>query len=424
MKVAIGFLTKDCVALSSRSVVPLLQPDKFDLWMFDGSNTSEGRAFPVETSLRAGVHHGIRMHHDVRGGPDAAVVYALTHMLKGSDYTHVGLVESDVLLHPDWFGPTMALFERGEHDGLMVGAASARCYEDRILFQRDGYAVCHNLGWGMQIMTREAAGLALAYMRTSLTSENRRVFCQLSGSDIGRHWAFRYAEHPLCADWGNDRVLASHGLASLALVPSPVEMIGQVPPLHEQGLALATEPVELLRDDAAFDRYAYNMACIRRGYLKLDRRVELYDPASSTYTIFPHQVAQFDGVYSGHWKLKFCQAFGPFVWQSDNSSHENAQMPEMHVSLSGPVDLLVSGGEHGGEVEVEDTRSKYRIQPKLPPEGPVQSVVALNVPASVSYRQVRLTALSPGVCFYGIRCREPQPRCDAKPFDWNDLPRV
>src|ERR1700722_385526 len=120
-RVAIGFLTKDRVELSKQSVVPLLQPDKFDLWIFDGSDTPEGRAFPVETSLSASTHHNIRMHHDVRGGPDAAVAYALTHMFKGADYTHVGIVENDVLLHPDWFAPTMALFDRGAADGLLVG---------------------------------------------------------------------------------------------------------------------------------------------------------------------------------------------------------------------------------------------------------------------------------------------------------------
>jgi hypothetical protein len=423
-QIAIGFLTKDRVELSRQTIKPLLQPGKFDLFWFDGSSTPEGRALPVEISLVQEPLHGIRVHESVLGGPDAAVAYALTTMLKGGDYEYIGLCENDVLLHPDWFGPTMALFDRGAGDGLCVGAVSTRCYEDRILFQRDGYAVCHNLGWGMQILTREAAHLALTRMRTSFTTENRRVFCQLSGLDIGRWWAFNYVESPLCADWHNDVVLASHGLASLALTPSPVEMIGQDPPLHAQGLRLATKPMELLRHDEAFDRYVSNTARIRQGTFTLDQRVELYDPGSGTHTIFPHQVASFGGVYEGDWRLKFSQGWGPFVWKAGAAFpvHSSVLAPSLEVPLSGAVEFLVSGGQHGGQVEVDDIHSKYRIQPKLPPEGSHQSVVALQVPASISYRQVRLTALSPGVCFYGMRCREPQPHIPGVEFDWHTLP--
>ncbi len=159
-------------------------------------------------------------------------------------------------------------------------------------------------------------------------------------------------------------------------------MIGQVPPLAEQGLTLATKPLELLRNDDAFERYVANTARIRQHSFALDQRVELYDPASGTYTIFPHQVAQFGGVYCGEWRLKFSQGFGPFVWKAGSV---DSNEPTFTIPLSGPVDILVSGGEHGGEVELEDAHSRYRIQPKLPPEGKLQSVVALNVPVSVSY---------------------------------------
>src|SRR5580693_7953368 len=130
-KIAIAFLTRDRVDLSKRTIKPLLQLDKFDLFLIDGSDTEVGRLFAV--------HHGsetvglaLNVYSNVKGGADAAVVYALTEMLKG-DYTHVGLVENDVLLHPDWFGPTMGLYERGDAEGLLVGAVSARTYADRIL---------------------------------------------------------------------------------------------------------------------------------------------------------------------------------------------------------------------------------------------------------------------------------------------------
>lgn len=417
-RTAIGFMTKDRVELSRQTVRPLLQPEKFDLFWFDGSQTPEGRELPVKTSLEQAPGHGIKMHMSVLGGPDAAVAYALTTMLKGG-YTHVGIVENDVLLHADWFGPTVALFDRGQDEGLEVGSASVRCYEDRILIQRDGYAVCHNLGWGQFIMTREAAKLALTYMRTGFTTENRRVFNQLSGLDLGRWWAFRAMEQPLCSDWHNDVVLASHGLASLALTPSPVEMIGQVPPLAEQGLTIATTPVELLRNEEAFARYVSNTARIRQGKLALDTRPEMFDPLTG-FTIFAHQVPAFGGCYEGDWRLKFSQGFGPFVWKAGPAEEDPSPIfGALTIPLSGPVEFLVSGGAEGGKVELEDTFSGYTIRPDLPAE----QIVSLPVPAGVSYRQIRLTMLAPGTCFYGIRTREMQPRIPGVEFSWHTLPK-
>lgn len=411
-KVCLAFLTKDRVELSRQTIGPLLDIGAPILWC-DGSVTKEGRDFPGEIQMRMGHRHDIIVHGGVRGGPDAAVAYALTTALKRTDCTHIGLVENDVLLHPDWFGPTMALFERGAADGLTVGAVSARCYEDRILFQRDGYAVCHNLGWGMQIMTREAAQLALRNFRTSLTIENRRLFARLSGLDIGRWWAFRQNDGLLCADWGNDRMLAVHGLASLALVPSPVEMLGQEPPLADQGLKIASEPVELLRDDKAFAAFVGRTAALRAGEWNTGTLgPELAE--GGTFTYFAHQVPGIGGRYEGDWRLEFNQGFGPFAWRAGSSG------ATVTIPLAGPVELLASGGKAGGEVRVEDLRSGYVVSPKLPPN----DIASLPCPAQVSYRDIRLTALSPGGIFYGVRTREPQPFSPSWSFDWHKLPPV
>jgi hypothetical protein len=428
MRVCLAFLTRDHIELSRQTIKPLIGCGADICWV-DGSTTEEGKRFPHEVQMRAGERHGIIVHGNVRGGPDAAVAYALTQMLKGGDWTHVGLVENDVLLSPDWFGPTMALFERGAADGLAVGAVSARAYEDRILFQRDGYAVMHNLGWGTQILTREAAELSLAHMRTSLTSENRRLFARLSNLDIGRWWAFRSHDGLLCADWGNDRVLASHGFASLALVPSPVEMIGQEPLLAEQGLKVAGQPVELFRDDVVFATYAARTAAIRRGEQDAGWLGSvLHDPASGAFTYFAHQVEGIGARYEGDWRLEFSQGFGPFAWRADPGTRDydpegcawHNGTPKVTISLSGFVELLASGGKQGGSLRVEDTHSGYVVSPTLPP----RNLVSLPIPAQVSYRDVRLTALSPGVVFYGVRSREPQPFSPQWRFDWHKLPPV
>lgn len=409
-KIAIAFLTKDRVELSKRTIVPLLQPDKFDLFVIDGSDSTTGLRFLDDLSNK---DVEAQFHVNVKGGADTAVVYALTEMLKG-DYTHVGLCENDILLHPDWFGPTFALFDRGSAEGLGVGAVSARCYEDRILFQQDGYAVCHNLGWGMQILTREAAQLTLKHFRTHQTLENRRVFVRLSGIDIGIYWAFRTNEHWLCPDWGNDAVLASHGLASLAITPSPVEMIGQTPSLADQGLKLATEPVEDRRNDEAFDRFATMTSLIRDGALDLGvPRIRYRDDAGVEY-IFAHQVdALCCANWDGDWRLKWSPGFGGFAARG----FPNAVF-ECYVS--GTCRFMVMGGEKGGQVEIQDLKSNYTVRPTLLPEASNQ-VTQVVSPASVSWRKVRLTVLSGSCCFYGLQCQEPQPTVSGYSFDYSKL---
>jgi hypothetical protein len=416
-RVALAFLTKDRCELSERSIRSLLHLP-IDLFWIDGSTTEEGKAFPFKIANEPGQEARIFVHPDVRGGPDAAVAYALTVMLKGEDYTHVGLCENDVLLHPDWFTPTIRLFDRGASDGLVIGAVSARCYADRILFQRDGYAVVLNHGWGMQILTREAASLTLDNMRTGMTQELRRTFCQLSGKDIGTYYAFKAFDHQTCADWQNDKLLASHGLASLALVPSPVEMIGQVPPLNEQGLKIADEPVEWLRDDPGFLLYAVRQLNIREKRSHLPRNDWLLHDQGG-YTIFPHHVPKVGGVYEGDWRLKWVMGFGPFVWKAGEQG-----APSLTVPLYGAVSFLVSGGEHGGKVNLVDTHSGYEITPELPPEGAEMKLLNLTVPGSVTYRTLKLTMLTPGTCFFGLRTTEPQPWLPGVKFDWHVLPRV
>ena len=430
MKTCIAFLTKDRVELTEQSIEPLLGLDA-DIFWCDGSATEKGRDFPYRLMAKLPPKHRVRVMSNVVGGPDAAVAYALTAMLKGSDYSHVGLVENDVLLHRDWFGPTMALFERGPGEGLVVGAASARCYEDRVLIQREGFAVCQNLGWGMQILTRDAAKLTLKHFRTSWTTENRRLFAQVSGVDIGRYWAFRGGENMLCADWGNDRMLAAHGLASVALTPSPVEMIGQVPPLAEQGLKLVNEPVELLRDEAAFGVYRERTRKIRAGEWRPAHDHFLRDGTGTI--IFPHQVREIGGTFTGDWRLKWTMGFGPFAYRAGDggefpfyhtpplSSVPELQHPQLTVPVAGAVDFLVSGGPDGGLFRVDDDTG-FSASPELPPGD--DKVVSVHVPAGVNYRHVMLTALNPGVIFYGLRVRDPQPVFPQVVFDHDILPGV
>jgi hypothetical protein len=411
VKVAIAYLTKDRVELTKQTF-PVLRDGQHALFWVDGSlprNMDDvadtgGRAFFDNNRDFA-----TESFPGIRGGADAAIVFALTKMLEAG-YDHVGLCENDVLLAPDWFEKTMRLFDEGSTAGLAVGAVSVRAYDDRILIQRDGWAVMHNLGAGHVIYTRQAAELVLANYRSGWWPDNRAVFAQLSGIDIGRYAAFRGNVQWCTADWGFDAALAQHGLASVALVPACVEMIGQEPSLEEQGLRLATEPVEERRDDLAFERFVARTASIRAGKWRPDAIKPIHQHMG-THTIFAHQLPF--PKWEGEWRLRWSQGFGPFAWRADSDC-------SMCVLLFGPVTFLISGGKNGAKVTLTDTESGYEISPDLP--AGEQQIAQVQMPAGMSYRQIVMTC-GEGAVFYGVQTTEPQPIVNSK-FDYHSLPPV
>jgi hypothetical protein len=244
--------------------------------------------------------------------------------------------------------------------------------------------------------------------------EPRRIYAQLTGVDIASWWAFRGGQHGLVSDWYTTAFLASQGLASLALTPAKCQMIGQVSSLAEQGLTLTTGPVEQLRNDEAFATFCGTTEMIRAGNWTCG--IDKYMRQGDATVIFPHQLPRFQGEYAGDWRLHWSNGFGPFAWQS------SGPLPcQLDVALSGPMSFLVSGGPNSARVEVCDMRSGYVMAPDLSAEG---GVMQLMVPAGVSHRHIRLTALDPGVVFYGVLVREPQPERPKVRFDWNTLPRA
>lgn len=410
MKVAISYLTKDRVELSEQTIksfAGLVTKHNCDVISVDGSSTEEGKNFWKKYGATFSEHNG-----DIHGGADAAIVYALTEMLKG-DYTHVGLCENDVLLAPDWFERTMRLFDEGRAAGLEVGAASARAYDDRILVQRDGWALMHNLGAGHVIFTRQAAELVLANYRSAWWPDNRAIFAQLCGRDIGRYAAFRGSARWLTADWGFDAILAQHGLASVALVPTAtLDMLGD--DLTEQGLRLATEPVEERRDEEAFEQFVKSTAAIRESVWRPQTITSVHRSSMNggASLVFPHQMTEFDR--EGDWRLKWSQGFGPFSWRA------NEDGCRLQVKVFGSCTFLVSGGERAAKINITDTGSGYEIDPEVPPVE--HGITQLAVPGGCVYRDIVMTCAA-GAIFYGIQCQEPQPLPSIK-FDHSDLPPV
>lgn len=403
-KVGIAFNTKG----KPNQAVRVLQSlrGKFQLWNFEGGSD------PIDSFLFE------RQFVNVIGGPDYAAVYALTTLLKAPEnFSHVGIIEDDILMtDPDWFERTMELFEIGAAVGLAIGAVSARCYDDRILIQRPTYALMHNLGYGMIILTRQAAEIALDHVRTGMTSENRRVFCKLSSLDIGKWWAFRENEHAICADWGLEKFLAMHGLASLALTPSPVEMIGQDPSLHQQGLKITNEPVRMLEDEVAFERFVWRSEQVRLG-LDLGVSRHIYQATDGNWHYFPHQLSRGNLVersWQG-WRTHWSFGMGPFALRSE---HREASLT---LLVSGPAAFLFSGGPEGGKVMLEEPENKKRVNHVLPPESTDQAMEIMVSDDFVSHRLVRIVA-DPGVTLLRMRTAEQQMFDGRNKFDATHLP--
>lgn len=411
MKLALAFSSKDQVELTAQTF-PILRDGQHALFWCDGSTTEEGQAFFNQfKGLMTGASGNLQ------GGADAAIAWKLSVMLDAPQkFTHTGLIENDVLLDPDWLEPTMALFEKGKADGLEVGAVSPRSYVDRILIQRPGYAVMHNIGAGAIVFTREAAQIVLRSFRTNWWPDNVRLFAQISGIDLRTYAAFRGQEQWVTTDWGFEAVLARHGLASLALTPAKCRMIGQNPPLEQQGLTLTSEtPEQRGIDQKAFGLYRANLAAIRKGLYKIDQPA-IIQQSPEDQTFFAHQLGNLPGTqWSGTLGLKWSQGFGPFAYRAGKDG------ASLSLRVSGSCSFLVTGGDVGSGVTITDTRSGFRFAPDLPPDN--GQPISIQVPGSPLPRIVTLN-MKEGAVFYALCCSDPQMLDTTFRFDWSQLPEA
>jgi hypothetical protein len=413
LKLAIAYSTKDQVELSKQTF-PVLRDGQHALFWCDGSTTDEGRAF-VSANARYVSYYDV----DVTGGADAAIAWKLTKMLEAKqNFTHIGLLENDVLLDPDWLAPTLELFEKGKADGLDVGAVSPRSYVDRVLIQRDGYAVMHNIGAGAIIFTREAAELVLRTFRTAWWQDNVWLFANLSGIDLRTYAAFRGNEQWTTTDWSWEAQIARHGMASLALTPARCTMVGQVPPLAEQGLELvpwtdAKHHLAAARNEPAFIQYRNTLMYIRSGDWQLPQGLLHRDGAGMLF--FPHQIGNLPGAsWQGTTELKWCQGFGPFAYVAGPGG------ASLSARISGISQFLCAGGSAGARVTITDTRSGFRTSPDFPAG---DQPIAMQVPGGPIPREVTMD-LAEGAVFYGLQTADPQMIDTTFRFDWNQLPRA
>ena len=198
---------------------------------------------------------------------------------------------------------------------------------------------------------------------------------------------------------------------------SPVEMIGQVPPLAEQGLTIARQPIDRAE---GFEKYEGNLKALQAGDMEPAFSALFHAPEAGNTTVFPHQVPYLDGDYDGEWTLRWSQGWGPFAWRAGTAT--DGVRPVLEVPVLGPCNVLISGGPAGGEFRIEDPASGFSAEPEVYPESAEHQVLAVPVPSAAAYRSLRLTALSPGVCFFGLQCRERQPRFKDLRFTHSWLP--
>lgn len=403
MKLALAYSSKDKVEQTEKTFPRLMNSAglQADIHWCDGSVTEEGCLCPESWGQRP-----IR----VLGGADAAIAWKLTWLLK-TGATHVGILENDVLLDPDWCEPTMALFEKGKADGLDVGSVSARSYCDRVLIQRDGYAVMHNIGAGMVIFTRQAAELVLRSLRTHWWPDNRRLFAQFSGIDLNTWIGFQ--EQVVTTDWGWEAQLASHGLASLALTPSKVQMPWEDASISTMLNLTGSSTEQRGMDYKAFETYRDNLQKIQQGIYKPDGP-GIIQRFGSGMMFYPHQLGYLVGgpTWQGNLELQNSQAHGPFAYRA------GAGGASLSLRISGSCSFLVGGGTNGAQASIRDTRSGFNFDPALPA---MQSFVELSVPGGPVPREVTLE-MSEGAVFFGVQTTEAQMLDTSFRFDWAQLP--
>jgi hypothetical protein len=318
--VAVAYSTKDRVDLTLHTFPALLETNDIDIYWFDGSRTDTGKSLPL--SFLRNTSRICEVHHNVIGGPDSAIIYAL-QTLKDKGYEWVILVENDIMLHRGWLSSIISADELATADGFNVGAASCRIYKTRVLSVNDGYSLLFNSGAGIIALKSVGVHIILRNYRTTNSLELARHFQYLTGHDISKTWELPPLESNikhLSADWFFDLSLYMNGY----VVAAPVTTFAHnIDPGHEEfSQYLVREP---------YDHFgSLNNACSNGTSI---RRPDLYaikslpSPVSNLPTL-PIQFLRLSfgeadtGApisISGNWKRKWIQAFGPFELFGDGN---------------------------------------------------------------------------------------------------------
>jgi hypothetical protein len=310
--------TKDRVPYTLEAIGGLAFEGAFDLLWFDGSATAEGRQLPGTLAPTLGCLREI--HTQVVGGPDFAILAALTRMLE-LGYGYCGLLENDVKLAPRWFDAIMATFAAGAADGLAVGAVSARAFNRRVLYHRKSYVVTMISGAGMILLTRQAAEILVRNYRTTSSSEIDACVLYVSGKDqarLGGGSAPAATDSRTASDLVYDAHLMRHGLCSLATVPVYGRNLDDVDPTGLLGGYVTEDDPAPVGDADSFAAFVERCAAIRAAPEHYAPPY-LIVPSMGLWSLFLHHVLftrNSPAYLRGRWKIVWDKFNGPFAFEA------------------------------------------------------------------------------------------------------------
>jgi hypothetical protein len=332
------------------------------------------------------------------------------------DYPFCGLIETDIQLARGWFAALMGLFDKGAADGLAVGAATVRAFEQRVLLKRPGYAVLMNIGAGMILLTREAARLILDHYRTPATPELRDWFLVSTGRDCAEfgEGAFRLgpgADVALASDYQYDMVLQRHGLCTLAADPGfAVDLAaGGVRAAELGGYATPAPPDP---DGAAARAVAALAATLAACRATPQSAPYLHSAALGGWILFLHQLlfmVDSPARLVGRWRIVWSKHHGPFLFESDDPAA--ALILPLHGALCG---LGYRGGADNAPIELHDgVRPAAVLEARSTEPRPLYARASLT---AVGTAPVAIRAAGPGALrLFALGVTAPQPWLPTSP---------
>ena len=313
-RVAVAYSTKDRVELTRITVGPFLDDQTVDLFWFDGSATEAGQALPL--ALLSGRSSICELHRGVIGGPDSAIMYALS-ALQARGYELVVLIENDVLVSDGWYAALRASIDAAEADGFKVAGASARVLAERVLSFNDRYCLLLNAGAGFIALTPAAIDIVLTNYRTTHCAELVQLFHAATGLDVAA--THGVSAQALCADYFYEAVLYAHGY----VVTSPlVTMVSNVDPQNAAIFEawqvktpgdhlparrdLITGPNQIVASQYGFFRFQKSLLSDRALIACHHLRVGI----NSNEPALPVRM-------NGTWRRRWSQGLGPFALFGD-----------------------------------------------------------------------------------------------------------
>ena len=211
-KFIVAYSTKDRTDFTFQTIPPILASGVSVVW-FDGSNTNTGRRFPFQFKRNKNL---LNIINDVTGGPDAAIIFALDYIYESYSHEWIILIENDVLVEDGWLLALDESIRAAISDGLNVGSATARVYENRLFRKFNKYGLVYNSGAGFIAINRKLIPPLLSNYRTTSVGEVLNSYRE-SGVDLQDIWEFKNHanDYPLSADWFFEILFLSFGFYSI-----------------------------------------------------------------------------------------------------------------------------------------------------------------------------------------------------------------